>query len=139
MEYMHGVVSNLYRNCFIKFKDQNSRLVGEVMDVVHSQYPNPPHVTFSNVWERVQIREILSNKRSHLKKLVYDDVVNVAAGGYPCEKPTTVHKREWKEAKKRAEGGVKSRQHVEARGSKWRPLDRRISDLVASSHGRQSS
>ena len=42
-------------------------------------------------------------------------MVNVAAGGYPFEKPATTHKREWKEAKKRAEGGVKSRQHVEAR------------------------
>ena len=36
-------------------------------------------------------------------------------GGYPCEKPATVHKCEWKEAKKRAEGGMKDRQHVEAR------------------------
>ena len=46
---------------------------------MHSQYPNPPHAKFSNVWGRMRIREILSNKRSHLKKLVYDDGVNVAA------------------------------------------------------------
>ena len=31
------------------------------------------------------------------------------------EKPTTVHKCEWKKAKKGVDGGVKSRQHVEAR------------------------
>ena len=115
MEYMRGVVSNMYRNCFLKFKDQDSRLVREVLESVHSRYPNPPQATFSDVWGRTRIREILSNKRSHLKKLAYDDGVNVAAGGYPCEKPATAHKREWKEAKKRAEGGVKSRQHVEAR------------------------
>ena len=115
MEYMRGVVSNMYRNCFIKFKDQDSRLVREVLESVHSRYPNPPRAAFSDVWGRTRIREILSNKRSHLKKLAYDDVVNVAAGGYPSEKPATAHKREWKEAKKRAEGGVKSRQHVEAR------------------------
>ena len=41
MEYMCGVVSNLYRNCFIKFKDQNCCLVGEVIDAVYSRYPNP--------------------------------------------------------------------------------------------------
>ena len=65
-EYMCGVVSNLYINFLIKFKDQINRLVGEVIEVVHSWYPNPPHVTFSNVWGRTRIREILSNKRSHL-------------------------------------------------------------------------
>ena len=66
MEYVRGVVSNLYRNCVIKFKDQNSQLVVELIKVVHSRYPNPPHATFSNVLGRMQIREILSNKRSHL-------------------------------------------------------------------------
>ena len=42
MEYMRGVVSNMYRNSFIKFKDQDSRLVREVLESVHSWYPNPP-------------------------------------------------------------------------------------------------
>ena len=65
--------------------------------------------------------------------------VNVAAGGYPCEKPATVHKREWKEAKKRAEGGGRAASMWRHDGSRWRPLDPRISDLAASSRGRQSS
>ena len=62
MEYMRGVVSNMYRNCFLKFKDQDSRLVREVLESVHSRYPNPPRATFSDVWGRMRIREILSNK-----------------------------------------------------------------------------
>ena len=66
MEYMSRVVLKLYKNCLIKLKDQNSRLVGEVIEAVHSRYPNPPHATFSNIWGRMRIREILSNKRSHL-------------------------------------------------------------------------
>ena len=41
MEYMRGVVSNMYRNYFLKFKDQDSRLVREVLESVHSRYPNP--------------------------------------------------------------------------------------------------
>ena len=94
MEYMRGVVSSMYRNCFLKFKDQDSRLVREVLESVHSRYPNPPRAAFSDVWGRTRIREILSNKRSHLKKLAYDDGINVATSGYPCEKPATVHKRE---------------------------------------------
>ena len=73
MEYMHGVDSNLYRNCFIKSKDQNGHLVGEVIDDVHSRYPNLPHVTFSYVWGRTRIREVLCNKRFLLKKLTHDD------------------------------------------------------------------
>ena len=52
------------------------------------------------VWERRQIREILSNKRSHLKKHTYDDRENREVGGYPMEKPATAHKHEWNEAKK---------------------------------------
>ena len=63
----------------------------------------------------MRIREILSDKRSHLKKLAYDDRGNQEMGGYLIEKPAIAHKCEWKEAKKRAEGGVKIRQHVEAR------------------------
>ena len=100
MEYMCGVASNLYRNCFINFKDQNSHLLGQVIDVVHNRYSNPLHATFQDVWVRTRIREILSNKRSHLKKPMHDDQVNQATGCYPTEKPTTTHKREWKEEKK---------------------------------------
>ena len=70
MEYMRGVVSNMYRYCFIKFKDQDSRLVREVLESVHSRYPNPPRATFSDVWERTRIREILSNKRSHVQEFI---------------------------------------------------------------------
>ena len=73
---MRGVVSNLYRYCFIEFKYQNGHLGGEVIDGVQSQYPKPPRAIFSDVWRRTRIREILSNKRSHLKKLTYDDYVN---------------------------------------------------------------
>ena len=72
-----------------------------------------PIPAFSDVWERTRIREILSNKRSHLKKLEHDDRLNQAADGYPTKKPTIAHKREWREAKKRAEDGMKSRQCVE--------------------------
>ena len=46
MEYMYGVVSNLYRTFFIEFKDQNGHLVWEIIDVVHNRYPNPLHATF---------------------------------------------------------------------------------------------
>ena len=73
MEYMHGVVSNLYRNCFIKFKYKNSCLVGDVFNDVHSWYRNPPHATFSDVWGRIRIRKVLSNRRPHLKKLTHDE------------------------------------------------------------------
>ena len=52
MECMHGVMSNLYINYFIKFKDQNSRFVGEVIEAGHSRYPNPQHATFLDVWKR---------------------------------------------------------------------------------------
>ena len=62
----------------------------------------------------MQIREILSKKGSHVKKLTYVDWLNQAASGYPTKKPTIAHKSEWKEEKKWEEGGMKSMQHVEA-------------------------